>query len=142
MCDFRSRGAILAQSTHSTPGLLGVLPFTILNFLEHPLAADLKPGDVLLTNDPWLASGHLPDITVATPIFRGDKIVAYVLCTVHHINIGGRAGSLLSRDVYEEGLKIPIMKLYSEGVPVEPVFHSFAPMCARQTRFWVTFGRR
>jgi len=119
---FDPEGRILAQSTHSTPGLLGVLPFTILNFLEHPLAADLKPGDVLLTNDPWLASGHLPDITVATPIFRGDKIVAYVLCTVHHINIGGRAGSLLSRDVYEEGLKIPIMKLYSEGVPVEPVF--------------------
>lgn len=120
---FDADGRMLAQNTRSTPGLLGILPYTMLNFLEHPLGRDLKPGDVLITNDPWLASGHLIDITVATPVFRKGKIVAYMLCIVHHLNVGGRVGTLLSRDIYEEGLKIPILKLFHAGEPDEDVFN-------------------
>lgn len=119
---FDPAGRMLAQSTHSTPGLLGILPFTIPNFLGHAGFRAARPGDVFVTNDPWLASGHLIDVTVAMPVFRAGALVAYVLVVVHHLNVGGRLATLESRDVYEEGLKIPIVRLYREGVPEEVVF--------------------
>lgn len=118
---FDSRGRLLAQSTHSTPGLLGVLPFTIQNLLPNARFQALEEGDVLITNDPWLASGHLIDVTVATPVFRDGTLVAYLLCVVHHLNIGGRLATLMSRDVFEEGLKIPPLYLYRRGEPETPV---------------------
>lgn len=119
---FDRNGRLLAQSTHSTPGLLGILPFTIPNFLRHPGFAAAQPGDVFVTNDPWLASGHLIDITVARPVFLDTLLVGYVLVVVHHLNVGGRVATLESRSVYEEGLKIPILKLYRSGEPEEAVF--------------------
>jgi len=119
---FDPSGRMLAQSTHSTPGLLGILPFTIPAFLGHAGFRAARPGDVFVTNDPWLASGHLIDITVAMPVFRRGELVAYVMVVVHHLNVGGRLATLESRDVYEEGLKIPIVRLYREGEPEEPVF--------------------
>jgi len=119
---FDRSGRMLAQSTHSTPGLLGILPFTIPNLLQHAGFAAARPGDVFVTNDPWLASGHLIDITVATPVFRGGVVVGYVLCVVHHLNVGGRLATLEGRDVYEEGLQIPILHLYRDGKAEESVF--------------------
>lgn len=113
---------MLAQSTHSTPGLLGILPFTIPNFLVNAGFRAAEPGDVFVTNDPWMASGHLIDITVAMPVFRRGKLVAYAMVVVHHLNVGGRLATLESRDVYEEGLKIPIVRLYRGGEPEETVF--------------------
>jgi N-methylhydantoinase B len=112
---FDIEARLLAHSTVTTPGLLGVIPDVMVNFVgKHP-PETLKPGDVLITNDPWLASGHLIDVTVAAPIFHRDKLVAYTLCIVHHLDMGGRMATLESKDVYEEGLKIPILKLYREG---------------------------
>jgi N-methylhydantoinase B len=119
---FDRNGRMLAQSTHSTPGLLGILPYTIPNFLGHPEFAGARPGDVFVTNDPWLASGHLIDITIATPVFRRGTLIGYVLVVVHHLNVGGRLATLESRDVYEEGLKIPILRLYREGRVEQAVF--------------------
>lgn len=119
---FDGRGRMLAQSTRSTPGLLGVLPFTIRNLIDDPRFRALQTGDVLITNDPWLASGHLIDITVTTPVCRDGRIVGYLLCVVHHLNIGGRLATLMSRDVYEEGLKIPLLHLHRGGEPQEAVF--------------------
>lgn len=119
---FDRSGRMLVQSTHSTPGLLGILPFTIPNFLQHRGFAGARPGDVFITNDPWLASGHLIDVTIATPVFRGGNVIGYVLCVVHHLNIGGRLATLEGRDVYEEGLQIPILHLYREGNAEESVF--------------------
>ncbi len=119
---FDRGGRMLAQSTHSTPGLLGILPFTIPNFLRHTRFAQARPGDVFITNDPWQASGHLIDITIATPVFRGAALVGYVLCVVHHLNVGGRLATLEGRDIYEEGLQIPIIPLYREGKAEESVF--------------------
>jgi N-methylhydantoinase B/oxoprolinase/acetone carboxylase alpha subunit len=118
---FDTKGRLLAQSTHSTPGLLGILPYTIPNFLRHPGFLAARPGDVFITNDPWIASGHLIDITVAMPVFRGGAVAAYVLTVVHHLNVGGRVASLESRDVYEEGLKIPILRLCRDGREEEAV---------------------
>ena len=119
---FDAQGRMLAQSTNSTPGLLGILPYTIRNFMKHPAFATLTDGDVMVTNDPWLASGHLVDVTIASPICLGGNTVGYMLCVVHHLNMGGRLATLMSRDVFEEGLKIPIMFLYRKGEPESAVF--------------------
>jgi N-methylhydantoinase B/oxoprolinase/acetone carboxylase alpha subunit len=118
---FDTHGRLLAQSTHSTPGLLGILPYALPNFLAHPGFLAARPGDVFVTNDPWIASGHLIDITVAMPVFRGERPVGYVLTVVHHLNVGGRVASLDSRDIYEEGLKIPILPLLRDGREDEAV---------------------
>ncbi|HWL28725.1 MAG TPA: hydantoinase B/oxoprolinase family protein [Burkholderiaceae bacterium] len=119
---FDSQGRMLAQSTQSTPGLLGILPYTIPNFLKDAAFASAKEGDIFITNDPWLASGHLIDVTVAAPVFRQGELVAYVLVVVHHLNMGGRIATLESRNVYEEGLKIPITPLMQQGNPCETTF--------------------
>jgi len=119
---FDAKGRLLAQSTHSTPGLLGILPYTIPNFMKEPAFQAANEGDIFVTNDPWMASGHLIDVTVAMPVFLDKKLVAYVLVVVHHLNVGGRVATLASQSVYEEGLKIPILKLYDAGTPNETVF--------------------
>src|SRR5256712_1890220 len=79
----------------------------------------LRPGDVLITNDPWLTSGHLNDVTIASPIFRREECVAVFASTCHTADIGGHVLSAEAREVYEEGLQIPIMKLYEAGRPNE-----------------------
>jgi len=112
---FDVQARLLAHSTVTTPGLLGVIPDVMVNFERVHPPQTLRPGDVLITNDPWLASGHLIDVTVAAPVFHRGKLVAYTLCIVHHLDMGGRMATLESKDVYEEGLKIPILKLYREG---------------------------
>ena len=67
------------------------------------------------TNDPWLGTGHLPDITAVRPIFRGGRPVAYAGCIAHWADIGGAIWSADSREVYEEGLRIPPTRIVAEG---------------------------
>ncbi len=112
---FDPKGRMLSHSSITTAGFLSVVPSVMAHFIEKHPPETLKPGDVLITNDPWLASGHLIDITVAAPIYHRDKLVGYAACIVHHLDMGGRMSTLESKDVYEEGLKIPILKLYDEG---------------------------
>jgi N-methylhydantoinase B len=119
---FDENQTMLVQSTHTTPGLLGVLPWVAKNIASIYPLEKLRPGDVLITNDPWLASGHLIDISIYTPIFYHDRIIAYALCIVHHTNIGGRFASIDSTDIYEEGLKIPVSKICKEGKFNEELF--------------------
>jgi N-methylhydantoinase B len=89
--------------------------------MKHVLAAyplpTLAPGDVLITNDPWKTSGHLNDVTICNPVFRGGDLVAFFASTCHTADIGGHPLSAQARDVFEEGLQIPIMKLYDAGRP-------------------------
>jgi N-methylhydantoinase B len=108
-------GRMLAQSTQCTPGQIGAMPRVMRDFLERYPADTLVPGDVLITNDPWFGSGHTPDIFVAGPVFRGDRLAGFVVNSAHHIDIGGRLAPPDSREVYEEGLILPIMKLYAAG---------------------------
>ncbi len=119
---FDEHQTMLVQSTHTTPGLLGVLPQVAKNIAGIYPPERLNPGDVLITNDPWLASGHLIDISVYTPIFYHNRIIAYALCIVHHTNIGGRFASIDSTDIFEEGLKIPVSKICKEGTFNEELF--------------------
>ena len=119
---FDTNARMLSHSTVTTAGFLGIVPEVMRNFLEKHPPETLRPGDAIITNDPWIASGHLIDISIASPIFHRDRIVGYTLCIVHHLDMGGRMSTLESKDMYEEGLKIPILKLFEAGRRNETVF--------------------
>ena len=105
----------VAQSQRSMPSFVGTLPRTLRAGLERFPAESWRPGDVFATNDPWLGTGHLPDVTAVRPIFRGGRAIAYAGCIAHWADIGGAIWSADSREVYEEGLRIPPTKLVAEG---------------------------
>jgi len=119
---FDRRGYMIAQSVTGTPGHIN----SMATGMKHVLAAHppntLRPGDVLITNDPWQTSGHLLDLTIATPAFAGETLVGFFANTCHALDIGGRPFSADADDVHEEGLYIPIMKLYEGGRPNESLF--------------------
>jgi N-methylhydantoinase B len=119
---FDRHGYMIAQSVTGTPGHINSMATGMKHFLAAYPSETLRPGDVLITNDPWQTSGHLLDLTVATPVFAGTTLVGFFANTCHSLDIGGRPFSADADDVYEEGLYIPIMKLYDEGRPVEPLF--------------------
>lgn len=114
---FDRRGFMLAQAVTGTPGHINSMALAQRHFLEAYPVESLRPGDVLITNDPWKTSGHLNDVTICSPIFRGSELVAFFSSTCHAIDIGGHVLSAEAREVYEEGLFIPIMKLYEAGEP-------------------------
>jgi N-methylhydantoinase B len=114
-----AQGQSLVQATESIPSFIGTLPETVKHFLRFLPAESLQPGDVLITNDLWLGTGHLPDITVAKPIFRNGRLVAFSASTAHAPDIGGKIRSPEPREVFEEGLQIPPMKLMRGGRPDE-----------------------
>lgn len=111
---FDARGRIVAQADTGTPGHINCLAFTG-KFLSEKFAGDLKPGDVLVTNDPWEGAGHFFDITVLAPIYRQGRIIGYVGSTNHHTDIGGPGVGVGANDVHEEGLWIPPVKLFEQG---------------------------
>ncbi|MCK9914294.1 hydantoinase B/oxoprolinase family protein [Microbacteriaceae bacterium K1510] len=110
-----AQGRSLAQSTMSLPGFIGCLPATVRHFLEKFPAETIKPGDVFITNDPWKGSGHVHDVTTATPIFHRGQLVAFAAVVSHLPDIGGKLRSNSSREIYEEGLQIPLMRLLDGG---------------------------
>src|SRR6516162_5747774 len=112
-----ARGQSLAQNTESIPSFIGTLPVTVKEFIREIGLDNMRAGDVLVTNTPWIATGHLNDITVAKPIFRRGRIIAFAASTAHAPDIGGKVRSVEPREVFEEGFHIPVMKLLSEGVP-------------------------
>jgi N-methylhydantoinase B len=119
-----AEGRQVAQSSRSVPSFIGAIPATARAMLAKFPAETLRPGDVLITNDPWIASGHLNDITMMKPLFGGDgRIIAFVASVFHSVDIGG-APSPLARDSYEEGLWIPICRILREGVE-DPVVVDF-----------------
>ncbi len=112
---FDSTGAMLAQAVTGTPGHVNAMAAAVGKFLcRYPLA-ELAPGDVLLTNDPWHGTGHLNDFTAVTPIFQAERPVALFAATSHIADVGGRGFGPDANDLYEEGLRIPIMKLFDKG---------------------------
>ena len=107
-------GRVFAQSSRSIPSFLGTMPRTLQAMLQKHPQHSLEPGDVLISNDPWLGTGHLNDITMVRPIFRDRELVAFVGSTFHTVDIGG-APSPFAKDSYEEGLCIPILKIVRRG---------------------------
>ncbi len=115
-------GRSLAQATDSIPSFIGTLPRTIQHFLDEIPAEDLEPGDIIATNDIWQGTGHLPDISVGKPLFIDGRLVGFAGSTAHAPDIGGRIRSPEAREVFEEGLQIPIMKIIRAGEPDEGFF--------------------
>ena len=111
-CMFTDRkGRELAQGTFATPGQSGAMALGIKKLVNKLPSDSYHPGDVFITNDPWTLAGHLNDVCVMSPIFYKDKLAAFTACVFHHSDIGGRVSSD-NHDVYEDGLFIPLVKLY------------------------------
>ena len=108
-------GNSLAQGTYSVPSFTGTASPTIRHILRKYPPDTLQPGDVIITNDPWLGTGHLFDINVMRPVFRRRQLVGYTMSITHLPDIGGKGFSATSTAVYEEGLRLPICKLANAG---------------------------
>ena len=121
-CAFDRRGWMVAQAVTGTPGHINSMARCVEYCLTVYPPRALEPGDVLITNDPWHTSGHLHDVTIVTPVFRGAELVAFFGTICHMADIGGRPFSADSRDFFEEGLFIPLTKLFEAGVPNEELF--------------------
>ena len=113
-------GRQFAQSSRSVPSFIGTMPKTLRIMLQRYPLPSLEPGDVLISNDGYHGTGHLNDITMVRPIFRGDELIAFIGSIFHSVDIGG-APSVHARDSYEEGLTIPISKVVRRGVENEDV---------------------
>ncbi|MDC1172874.1 hydantoinase B/oxoprolinase family protein [Alphaproteobacteria bacterium] len=119
---FDPSGRMLAQAVTGTPGHVNAMAASVGSFLEiYPIDV-MEDGDVYVTNDPWKGTGHLNDFTVVTPTFRNDDIIGIFACTTHVVDVGGRGFGADGRQVYEEGLNIPIMPLAKRGNFSEIVF--------------------
>ncbi len=114
-------GRMLAQAVTGTPGHVNAMASSVGSFLEIFPVTTMQDGDVYVTNDPWKGTGHLNDFTVVTPTFYRGQVVALFACTTHVVDVGGRGFGPDGRQVYEEGLNIPIMPLASRGVFSEPI---------------------
>jgi N-methylhydantoinase B len=119
---FDRRGRMVAQSVTGTPGHINPMATGMVHFLErHPIDS-LEPGDVLITNDPWMTASQINDLTIATPVFKGGRAIALFANCCHALDIGGRGLAADSRSVYEEGLYLPILKLHDAGKPNAAIF--------------------
>ncbi len=112
---FDTRGRMLAQAVTGTPGHVNAMAASVGFFLEKFPVHSLHPGDVLLTNDPWFGTGHLNDFTVVTPVFLDTKAVALFASTSHIADVGGLGFGPDGRQVFEEGLNIPMSYLFKSG---------------------------
>ena len=117
-----AEGQSLVQNTESIPSFIGSLPVTVKHFIETIGLDNMRPGDFLVTNNPWVATGHLNDVSIAKPIFRGGRIVGFAASTAHVPDIGGKVRSVEAREVFEEGFHIPAMKLIDDGKPDATLF--------------------
>jgi N-methylhydantoinase B len=113
-------GRQFAQSSRSVPSFIGTMPKTLQVMLQRYPAEALEPGDVLISNDGYHGTGHLNDITMVRPVFRGSEVIAYIGSVFHSVDIGG-APSVNARDSFEEGLTIPVSKILKKGVENEDV---------------------
>lgn len=117
---FDPEGRMLAQSVTGTPGHVNSMAASVLHFVEEFPIADMAPGDIFLTNDPWKGTGHLYDFVVVTPVFHPDRpedgVLALFASTSHVVDIGGVGFSMEGREVYHEGLYLPLIQLGREGV--------------------------
>ena len=120
---FDERGRQLTQSKRSIPSFIGTLPRTLQAILEKFPVDTLEPGDTIISNDSWIGTGHLNDISMVHPIYSGGKLIAFAASTAHTVDIGG-APSPSARDRYEEGLTIPICKICESGKE-NPIVFSF-----------------
>ena len=122
-------GRSLCQSTYSPPNFCVVLPITAKHLLARFPVETLREGDVLVTNDPWLGTGHLPDFVMISPVVRNGRAIAFVGSIAHVSDVGGHAGDIEALDVFQEGLRVPPSMLCRAGSPNEELFGLIAANC-------------
>src|SRR6201999_1993358 len=119
---FDLRGRMMAQAVTGTPGHVNSMAESVGHFLKKFPIETMNEGDHFITNDPWLGTGHLHDLTVGSPAFYHGKIVGLFANTAHVIDIGGLGMGPEGRSVFEEGLYIPILRCFEQGKPNETFF--------------------
>jgi N-methylhydantoinase B len=123
---FDAAGRLLAQAEH-IPTHLGSLAWGIKNLIAHLPGADLQPGDVWVSNDPYLTGTHLNDVTVLEPVFWQGRLLGYSATKAHHVDVGGRVPGSLSMeaaDLFEEGVVVPPRLLVRGEQPVEETWRA------------------
>lgn len=125
-CVFDRRGRMVAQAVTGSPGHINSMATGMAHIVKTFPVDTLRPGDVIITNDPWITVSQLHDITIATPVFHKGKVVALFGNCCHALDIGGRGLSADARSIFEEGLFIPVMKLQDAGQPVEALYKIIA----------------
>ena len=113
---YNVQGEMLAQAVTGTPGHVNTMAMAVSHFLERFPLRSMKPGDVFVTNDPWMGTGHLFDYVMVTPAFRGDQVVAFFASTCHVTDVGGRGFTADANSIYEEGVLIPHMRIRSQDL--------------------------
>lgn len=112
---YDSQGNMIAQAMTGTPGHVNTMATAVAHFFKHFPQSTMKPGDVFITNDPWLGTGHLFDYVMMTPVFLGKKLVAFFASTCHVIDVGGVGMSAKANSSFEEGTLIPHSRIRKEG---------------------------
>jgi N-methylhydantoinase B len=119
---FDLKGRMLVQAVTGTPGHVNSMMESVSHFLAKFPVSTMREGDHCITNDPWLGTGHLHDLTVVSPAFRHGGIVGLFAVTAHVIDIGGLGMGPEARSVFEEGIYIPIVKCFAKGTANETFF--------------------
>jgi N-methylhydantoinase B len=120
---FNASGQLVAQAEH-IPVHLGAMPYSVQAVLKE-FEDNLSEGDDIILNDPYRGGTHLPDITMVSPIFFNERLIGFAANRAHHSDVGGVApGSMsaLSRNVNQEGIRIPPIKLWTNGKPNRQLF--------------------
>jgi len=122
---FDARGRMLAQAVTGTPGHINTMAEAVKTLRDRFVLQDMKLGDIYLTNDPWIASGHLNDFLLMMPVFHKGVVVGFTSCTSHLVDLGGLGMGPEGADIYDEGLLIPPCKLMDQGVIPSPMKATF-----------------
>jgi N-methylhydantoinase B len=113
---FDAQGRMLAQAITGAPGHVNTMAESVRHFMDKHPPETMKPGDAYITNDPWIGTGHLNDFVVTTPCFKNGRVIGFFSSTSHLMDIGGLGFGPDGTDVFMEGLSIPILPLFREGI--------------------------
>lgn len=113
---FDVRGRMLAQAVTGTPGHINTMAEAVKTLRSRFKIEEMKPGDIYMTNDPWIASGHLNDFLLLMPVFFKGRVVGFTSCTSHLVDLGGLGMGPEGSDIFDEGLLIPPCKLMDGGI--------------------------
>ena len=112
---FDVRGRMMAQAVTGTPGHINTMAEAVVELRDRFPIQTMKPGDIYVTNDPWIASGHLNDFLLLMPVFYRDQVIGFTSCTSHLVDLGGQGMGPEGSDIFDEGLRVPPCKLLDEG---------------------------
>jgi N-methylhydantoinase B len=112
---FDAHGRMLAQAVTGTPGHINTMAAAVQHLRMRFPTQDMQPGDIYMTNDPWIASGHLNDFLLMMPVFKDNGVVGFTSCTSHLVDLGGLGMGPEGSDIFDEGLLIPPCKLVERG---------------------------